>query len=119
MVIPEGKHVGKIAELKQETRGKENYEYLDVWVSIQNLKDSKGNQVTIKYGCPFDLTPNTKLGKLLKKFGCPEEKIKSGESVDIEKFLKKGMNITFMTKDEETDRGTFARIPRWCCCYVL
>jgi len=110
VAIPEGTHNGKIVDLKQETRGKEGYEYLDVHVSVDSIKNTKGEPVSIKYGCPFDLTPNTKLGKLLMKFGVKKEIIESGDPVDIEKHLRKGIGVRFMTKDEETDRGTFARI---------
>lgn len=119
--IPEGKHRGKITNIEQRVSKKEGYEYLDVHVSVDGLKNAKGELVSIKYGAPFDVTNidcctvatfigNTKLGKLLMKFGVTEEQIKSGESIDVEKFLKKGRDVQFMTKDEETDRGTFARI---------
>jgi len=108
--IPEGKHTGKIQQVTKEVRGKEGYEYLDVYVTVDGVKNSKGEEVTIKYGCPFDLTPNTKLGKLLMNFGVTRKQIESGEEIDIEEILKKGTPVSFMTIDEKTDRGVFARI---------
>ena len=108
--IPEGKHAGKISDVKQEARGKEGYEYLDVHVTVEGVKNSKGEDVTIKYGCPFDLTPNTKLGKLLMLFGVAKNSIEKEEEIDIEEHLKKGAEVEFMTIDEKSDRGKFARI---------
>jgi hypothetical protein len=110
VIIPEGKHPARISALKVEKRGKENYEYLDVHVEIQDVETKEGKHPSIKYGCPFDLTPNTKLGKLLKAFGVSDSQIASGESLDIEKVLTVGKNVQILTKDVETDKGTFAEI---------
>lgn len=110
VAIPEGKHTGKIDDVKLETRGKEGYEYLDVHVSVDGVTNSKGEVVVIKYGSPFDLTPNTKLGKLLAEFGVTKEQIEGGQPVDIEGILKKGAEVEFMTKDEKSERGKFARV---------
>jgi hypothetical protein len=120
-IIPEGKHLAKISALKVEKRGKENYEYLDVHVELQDVETKEGKHpsinfvlpcgnMKIKYGCPFDLTPNTKLGKLLKAFGVSDAQIASGESLDIEQVLKVGKSVQILTKDVETDKGTFAEI---------
>lgn len=110
VAIPEGKHTGKIEDVKVETRGKEGYEYLDVHVSVDGVTNTKGEVINIKYGCPLDLTPNTKLGKLLMEFGVTKEEIEKGIAVDIESVLKTGSEIQFMCKDEKNDRGKFARI---------
>lgn len=110
VTIPEGKHTGKISDIKQEARGKEGYEYLDVHVTVDGVQNTKGEDVTIKYGCPFDLTPNTKLGKLLMLFGLDKDTIVKEEEFDIEKHLEKGAEVEFMTIDEKSDRGKFARI---------
>lgn len=110
-IIPEGKHPARISALKVEKRGKENYEYLDVHVEIQDVETKEGKHPSIKYGCPFDLTPNTncisvpvKLGKLLKAFGVSDSQIASGESLDIEKVLTVGKSVQILTKDVETDK---------------
>jgi hypothetical protein len=102
--IPEGKHPARISALKVEKRGKENYEYLDVHVEIQDVELKDGRHPSIKYGCPFDLTPNTKLGKLLKAFGVSDEQIASEEPLDIEKYLAVGKSVQILTKDVETDK---------------
>jgi hypothetical protein len=115
-IIPEGKHPARISALKVEKRGKEkalngdccssasSYEYLDVHVEIQDVETKEGKHPSIKYGCPFDLTPNTKLGKLLKAFGVSDSQIASGESLDIEKVLTVGKSVQILTKDVETDK---------------
>jgi hypothetical protein len=110
LTIPDGKHNAKIAVLKVEKRGKEAYEYLDVHVELVDIAKRDGSHPVIKYGMPFDLTPNTKMGKLLKAFGVPEEDITSGEELNIEKVLVVGKKVTIVTKDVETDKGVFAEI---------
>jgi hypothetical protein len=64
----------------------------------------------IKMGCPFDLTPNTKLGKLLKAFGVSDAQIASGDAMNLEKILQVGKKVRVLTKDVETEKGTFAEI---------
>jgi hypothetical protein len=108
--IPEGKHEAKISSLKVEKRGKEGYEYLDVHVELYKLAGKDGKKPDIKYGMPFDLSANTKLGKLLIAFGVTEDEIKSKEPLNLEDILKVGMKVQVLTKDVETPNGTFAEI---------
>jgi hypothetical protein len=108
--ISEGKHQAKIHELKVEKRGKEQYEYFDVYVEVLDVDKKDGTHPVIKMGMPFDLSVNTKMGSLLKAFGVSEDDIKGGEDIDIEKVLPKGKKVQIITKDSETDKGTFAEI---------
>jgi len=106
--VEDGKHFGKIA--KVESRDVKDFTYLDTYIELDDVKNSKGEAVSIKYGCPLDLTVNTKLGKLLMAFGVSKEQIASGESIDIEQILKVGTEVQLMTQEETSDRGTFARV---------
>jgi hypothetical protein len=108
--ISEGKHSAKIHELKVEKRGKESYEYLDVHVEVLDVNKKDGTHPVIKMGMPFDLSINTKMGKLLKAFGISDDAIKDGVEIDIEEVLPKGKKVQIITKDSETDKGTFAEI---------
>lgn len=106
--IEDGKHTGKIEKIEQ--RDIKDYTYLDFFVQLDDVKTTKGELVSIKYGTPMDLTINTKLGKLLMNFGVTKDQIASGESIDIEQIVKTGTEVTLMTQEETTDRGTFARV---------
>ncbi|MHA1835288.1 MAG: hypothetical protein ACTSV7_15035 [Candidatus Baldrarchaeia archaeon] len=103
--ISEGKHTGTITRLERrevEVKGKQ-FEYLDVYIE---LDDSEGTE--LKYGCPLPdkLTRNNKLGKLVLQF---RPDLELGEEVDLEKLLV-GKRVSFMVMNEESDKGTFARI---------
>jgi hypothetical protein len=107
--IEEGKHTGKIVRL--EKRENKEFVYLDVHVSVDGLQRKDGSLMTIKYGCPYDLTANTKLGKLLMNFGVSKSKIESGEGINIADSLKKGTKVQYLVQNEEGDKGgIFARI---------
>jgi len=97
--LPEGKHRGEITRVDYRF---EPYEYTDIYVKTKG----KEGEIELKYGCPSKVTPQTKLGKLLKAFGAD---LKPGNKVDPEKILV-GKKCEFMTINEETERGTFARI---------
>lgn len=94
--IDEGKHTGKITRIEYRT---EPYEYTDIFIQVD------GDEIELKYGCPTNVSPQSKLGKLLSKFTV----LVPGERVDPEKVLV-GKRLQFMTVNEETEQGTFARI---------
>jgi len=108
--ISEGKHQAKIRELKVEKRGKESYEYLDVHVEVLDVDKKDGTHPVIKMGMPFDLSINTKLGVLLRSCGVSDDAIKGGGEIDIENVLPIGKKVQIITKNIETDKGTFAEI---------
>ena len=97
--LEEGKHEGVITRVEYRD---EPFAYTDIYIKTK----SKDGEVEIKYGCPTKVTPQTKLGKVLKAFGA---KLEPGTKVDPEKILV-GRKCTFMTVLEETERGTFSRV---------
>jgi len=104
--IEEGKHKGLISKVELATRGetgKEQFEYVDIFVRLDDAK------VELKYGCPADITVNTKLGKVLMNFGVTESDIESGDEIDVEAKLK-GKKVSCITQNETTPKGTFARM---------
>jgi hypothetical protein len=94
--LPDGKHTGTITEVKYR---EEPYAYTDIYIQEDKT------ELTLKYGCPTDISENTKLGKLIAQFTPLEAKKK----IDPEKILK-NKKVSFMTITEETERGTFSRI---------
>ena len=108
--ISEGKHTGKITKIEVRT---DPYDYVDLFVELDDVKDSKGNAGTIKDGCPLGISQRSKLGRTIMRFGCEEseilEKAKSGEEINIEPYLLE-KKVDLMTKNQETKQGTFARI---------
>jgi hypothetical protein len=97
--IDEGKHEGTITGVEERT---EPYHYIDVFITA-TFKDK---EVVLKYGCPATLSENSKLGKLVKAVA---GELEVGSKVNLEKTLI-GKKVTFVTVNETTDRGTFARI---------
>jgi len=93
--IEEGKHTGKITRIEERT---EPYHYIDIFIELEN-------GIELKYGCPASISTQSKLGKTLNQF----TELEPGEKINIEKTLV-GKKVTFMTINETTDRGTFARI---------
>jgi hypothetical protein len=108
--IQEGKHKGTITKIAVRP---EPYEYLDIYIELDDVKDTKGNPVSVKEGMPLGISLRSKLGKTLIKFGCEEslieEKAKAGESIDVEPYFK-NKKVVLMTTNESTERGTFARV---------
>lgn len=82
--IPDGNHTGEVIRVEERH---EPFEYTDVVVKID------GFDFEIRYGCPTVLSENTKLGKLLQRFGIEAT---PGTKVDPELVLK-GQRVQFMT----------------------
>ena len=104
--IEEGKHTGKVVKVEQRTN--KDFEYIDVHIELSQ-KTMEGKPIIIRWGAPADLTVNTRLGKTLMQFGISEKAINSGQVIDVEEVLV-GQKVSFLTKDETTDKGTFARV---------
>ncbi len=102
--IDEGKHEGTITrvERREANKGGRTFVYADVWV----LEKKEG--VELKVGYPAKLTREGSLGKLLKRFGAD---VDVGKKIDIPALLL-NKRCTFVTVNQETDAGTFARIQR-------
>lgn len=95
--IEDGKHTGEIVRLEYR---EEKYRYTDVFIKLD------GEAVELKYGCPTFVSENSKLGKLLVEFGAV---LREGETVNPDKVLL-GRRCSFMTLNESSEQGTFARV---------
>lgn len=96
--IEEGKHEGTIVHIIER---KEPYEYCDL---VIRLPDSNGTE--LKVGYPMSLSEASALGRLLERFGV---KVIPAQEYEIEKVLMNA-KVAFMTINEKTEKGTFARI---------
>ena len=94
--IEEGKHQGEITKI---TRRLEPYDYVDVYIKMED------SDIELKYGCPTNLSPKSKLGRLVSQF----KELKEGEKIEIEQTLV-GKKVQFMTLNETKESGTFAKV---------
>ena len=99
-LLSEGKHEGKI--VKVETRD-EPYNYIDIFVEIKE----KDNTLTVKLGCPDNLSKTSRLGLILENFGVDPEDFLT--EIDLEKILL-GKKISCLVKTKHTDKGQFSEI---------
>jgi len=97
-IVPDGKHIGVITAVEYR---KEPFEYTDIIIGF------KENEIdySVKCGFPTMVTPISKLGKLLTKFG---EKLKIGDEVDPDVLI--GLQCQFVTITETTNKGKFAKV---------
>lgn len=99
-LVEDGVHQGEIVRVEYRLKP---YSYADVFIRIL---DKPSDGVELKWGAPCGhLSPNTKFGKMLLKFG----EIPFGERVDPEKVLI-GRKVSFQSLNEQTQDGSFARI---------
>ena len=96
--IEDGKHKGVISRIEYRT---EPFEYTDVYINMPEEK------IEVKYGCPTNLSEQSKLGRLLTSL---RVKLEVGKKVDIDKELV-GKAVEFMTIVRRTKEGKeFAEI---------
>lgn len=95
--LEDGKHSGKIVDLKQRLfeKGSEVFKYLDVHIRADNGCD-------IKVGYPANISDKSRLGELLKRFGAS---IVPGTKYNPESFLK-DKSVVFVT----VKPGDFAEV---------
>lgn len=96
-VIDDGLHDGIIKNIKHRD---EPYGYIDVFIT------EKKSGAELKAGYPDKITERTVLGKFLAKMGI---KLEVGVKIDLCVELL-GREVSFMTENEETEKGVFARI---------
>lgn len=94
--IEDGTHEGIITAVEYRTKP---FDYTDLVIEFND-------GLTIKYGVPTTVTMTSKLGKLLIDFGASLE---VGGSIDPDEVFP-GKRCTFMTMNEKTKRGTFAKV---------
>lgn len=100
--IDEGKHVGTITrvEKREASKAGRKFAYVDIFV--------KTGDAEIKAGYPARVTRESSLGRLVQRFGGALE---VGQTIAIDPLLL-NRACTFVTVNEKTDEGTFARIQR-------
>ena len=91
--IADGNHTGEISRIEYRH---EPYEYTDIFIKLDD------SDIELKYGCPTNLSEQSKLGVLLQAFGA---EAKAGTKIDPEVALK-GQKVSFMTitKPSKKDR---------------
>lgn len=98
LVVEEGRHDATISRIEERH---EPYHYVDVYMKLDDV------DVELKYGCPANVSENSKLGKLLAEVGVVLE---VDTLLDVEKALQ-GKRVSLMTINEKVpNKGTFARI---------
>jgi len=102
--IADGLHEGTIVRLEESPREKRGrkFIYLDVYI----LEKKEG--VELRAGYPANITPVSALGKLCQRFGSG---LDIGKEIEVEAILL-NKPCTFVTVNEETKSGTFARVQR-------
>ena len=96
--IPEGRHEGEIVDVKY--RQWKDYEYVDFYFKPSDVETDVG----IKWGAPAYISSNSKLGRFLSVLS----DWNPGDSVDLKSFI--GCKVSFVTAQEQTDRGVFSKI---------
>lgn len=99
--IPDGNHSGQITKIVYRMPPEHQYEYTDIFVSVNGQEG-----VELKYGCPSNLSPSSKLGRLLVNF---DVALVPGEKIDPEKVLV-GKLCTFMALKKAKDGKEFTEI---------
>lgn len=97
--VADGLHEGVIVDVEYRD---EPYEYTDLVIELA----ISGQMLHLKAGYPTVISPSSKLGKLLQKFGAVLE---VGKDLDPNKILV-SKKCSFQTISEETKNGIFARI---------
>ena len=95
-IVDEGKHNGVIIAVEYRD---EPYKYTDVIIELEK-------ELTLKAGYPTTVTKQSGLGRLLMRFGA---ELVPGKTIDPDKVLI-GKTCSFITLNEETDKGTFAKV---------
>lgn len=108
--IDDGKHTGTITNVVRNlpniSEGR-NFDYLDLTIKVtDNPKEPE-----VRTGFPTNISELSSLGRLLKKAGMD---FSEGEEITIAdiKTILVNKNITFLSKNEKTEQGEFARILR-------
>jgi len=108
--IEDGKHEGKIVNvvrnLPNEAEGR-IYDYIDIGVDVLDVK----KEPTLRIGFPTNISELSVLGRLLKKAGLDFTEGQKITTSDIKDTLI-DREISFLSKNEKTNSGEFARILR-------
>lgn len=100
--IPQGEYNGVISKLEKRDyvdKDGEPFSYLDIFVDFP----MRG---TLKTGVPFNVSPSSKLGRLVQKFGGV---LDVGTELDLEALLLH-KNIKCYVQDKIVDGNTYSEI---------
>lgn len=98
---PEGVHTGEIVKVERRevvSKDGETFDYVDV-----HIRPDDNAGLDLKWGCPANLSKNTKLGKLLEALGVVLE---PKTTINLQKTLV-SKRISFMTN---LDKNNFVRV---------
>lgn len=93
ITIEDGLHNGVIIEVQER---KKPYEYVDLIISVDELKNDKGEQITLKAGFPDFISPSSLLGKFISNMGIEGS---PGDELDLD--LLRGVPVSYQTVQEE------------------
>lgn len=109
VIIEAGKHKGKIVNVVRNLPSNENkYDYIDLYVEIL---EPKKYETELRVGYPANLSELSALGRLIKKAGMDFSDGEEIKILDIKDLLT-DRDITFLTNNEKTEFGEFARVLR-------
>ncbi len=93
--LKDGLHQGVIVDVQYRDQP---FEYTDVLIEAEGAK--------LKAGYPTKIMKNSKLGKLLQRFG---SELVEGNTIDPNKVLV-GKQCNFMTMTKDSENGSFATV---------
>lgn len=96
--IEEGKHQGGIVGV--EIRENKGYTYMDVEVSVEDLKKQDGSPLTLKAGYPLPMSAGGMTAKLFERFGITAE---VGQEVDEKDLIARP--VSYMVEQSEGKDG--------------
>jgi len=106
--IEDGKHKGIITDFKRPIN-ESGFDYVDIYIRLTDIKAD--SEIEIKAGFPLNISDISALGRFLKSSGLNFKQGDKLKLVDIKEHLI-DKKITFMTKNEKTEAGKFARVLR-------
>ena len=104
--IPQGEYNGVISKVEKRdyvSKEGEAYSYLDVYAQ---LDIAEGQSVQLKCGAPLNITPSSKLGRLVQKF-MPDAQ--QGAQIDLEALLLQ-KPVKVYVQDVNNDGTIFSEI---------
>ena len=108
VIIEAGIHEGKITNVVRNPPTDENkYDYIDIYIELSDMDDSP----ELRAGYPANISELSALGRLIKRAGMD---FSEGEEIKVSdiKDLITDREITFLSNNEKTEYGEFARVIR-------
>jgi len=99
--IDDGLHTGSIVDVEERTTEKGGFKYIDLHIKFKQGE----KEITLKASYPDYLSPTSKLGKLLGRFGI---ELNPGSTIEIEELKER--RCLFQTTTTENKGGIFANV---------